>query len=87
MAVIAGQGNVTVRSAFELPPPQRAMIEESIKATLGAGDAIRFETVPGLIGGIELILQGQKVAWSISDHLASLEKELAALLKAQRHEG
>ena len=87
LAVIAAQGVVTVRSAFELPQPQRATIEESIKATLGTGDPIRFETVPGLIGGIELILQGQKVAWSISDHLASLEKELAALLKAQRHEG
>ena len=64
-----------------------ATIEESIKTTLGTGDPVRFEIVPGLIGGIELILQGQKVAWSISDHLASLEKELAALLKAQRHEG
>jgi F-type H+-transporting ATPase subunit b len=87
LAVIATQGNVTIRSAFELPQPQRATIEESIKATLGTGGPIRFEIVPGLIGGIELILEGQKVAWSISDHLASLEKELAALLKAQRHEG
>jgi F-type H+-transporting ATPase subunit b len=87
LAAIAGRGIVTVRSAFELPQPQQATVEESIKATLGTGDPIRFETVPGLIGGIELILQGQKVAWSISDHFASLEKELAVLLKAQRHEG
>lgn len=87
LTAIAGLGNVTVRSAFELPQPQRATIEESIKTSLGTGGPIRFEIVPGLIGGIELILQGRKVAWSISDHLAALEKELAALLKAQRHEG
>ena len=87
LTAIAGRGIAIVRSAFELPQPQQATIEESIKATLGTGGPIRFEIVPGLIGGIELILQGQKVAWSISDHLASLEKELAALLKAQRHEG
>ncbi|OIR18405.1 ATP synthase subunit b [mine drainage metagenome] len=86
LAAITGQGIVTVRSAFELPQPQQTTIEESIKATLGTGDPIRFETMPDLIGGIELILQGQKIAWSISDHLASLEKELAAMLKAQRHE-
>lgn len=87
LAVIAAQGVVTVRSAFELLQPQRTMIEDAIKATLGTAAPIRFEIVPGLIGGIELILQGRKVAWSISDHLASLEKELAALLKAQRNEG
>lgn len=86
LATIAAQDIVTVRSAFELPQPQKTMIEETLKATLGTMNPLRFEIVPSLIGGIELILHGQKVAWSISDHLASLEKELAALLKAQRHE-
>ena len=86
LAAIAAQDTATVRSAFELPQPQKSMIEETIKSTLGTGNPIRFEIVPSLIGGIELILNGQKVAWSISDHLASLEKELAALLKAQHHE-
>ena len=87
LVAIAEQGIVTVRSAFELAQPQRAMIEEAIKAMLSTSNPVRFEIVPGVIGGIELILHGQKVAWSISAHLASLETELAALLKAQRHEG
>jgi len=87
LAAIAAQDTVAVRSAFELPQPQLAAIEEAIRATLGCKSPVRFEIMPGLIGGIELMLHGQKVAWSISDHLASLEKELAALLKSQRHEG
>jgi F-type H+-transporting ATPase subunit b len=87
LAAITAQDVVTVRSAFDLQQPQKSMIEDSIRATLGTKNQVRFEIVPNLIGGIELILHGQKVAWSISDHLASLEKELAALLKAQRHEG
>ncbi len=87
LAAIAAQDIVTVRSAFEMPQPQQASIEETIKATLGSKPPPHFEIVPSLIGGIELILHGQKVAWSISDHLASLEKELTALLKAQHHEG
>ena len=87
LAAIAAQDTVTVRSAFEMLQPQRASIEETIKATLGSKNPALFEIVPSLIGGIELILHGQKVAWSIADHLGSLEKELAELLKAQSHEG
>jgi F-type H+-transporting ATPase subunit b len=87
LAAIAAQDTVTVRSAFELPQPQQTMIEETIKSMLGTKNPARFDIVPGLIGGIELIMHGQKVAWSISDHLDTLEKELAALLKTQSQEG
>ena len=87
LAAIAAEDLISVRSAFELPQPQQASIEASIKAALGTRNQVRFEIVPNLIGGIELILHGQKVAWSISDHLSSLEKELTTLLKAQLHEG
>jgi len=86
-AVAANEEAVNVRSAFELTSAQRTSVEQAIRAAFGTGNPVRFDIVPSLIGGIELILHGQKVAWSISDHLASLEKELAALLKAQRHEG
>ena len=41
----------------------------------------RFETAPDLISGIELSTNGQKVAWSIADYLASLEKGVGELLK------
>jgi len=37
--------------------------------------------VPGLIGGIELIMQGQKVAWCIDDYVASLENGVDELIK------
>jgi F-type H+-transporting ATPase subunit b len=87
LAAVAAQDIVTVRSAFELPQPQRTAIEETLKAVLGISDPARFEIVPNLVSGIELMLHGQKVAWSISDHLAALEKELAELLKAQRDNG
>lgn len=74
---------VLVRSAFDIPLAQRALIEGAIKETLGIETQVRFEVVPDLIGGIELTMQGQKVAWSIADYLASLEKGVNELLKAQ----
>jgi F-type H+-transporting ATPase subunit b len=34
-----------------------------------------------LVSGIELTANGQKVAWSIADYLASLERDVGELLK------
>jgi len=73
---------VLVRSAFELKPAQRAAIEGAVQATLSTKVPVSFEIVPDLISGIELIMQGQKVAWSIADYLASLEKDANELLRA-----
>ena len=70
-----------VRSAFDLPGEQRATIQNALNETFSAEIHIRFETAPDLISGIELTANGQKVAWSISDYLVSLEKGVADLLK------
>lgn len=74
---------VLVRSAFDLSPAQRALIEGAVKEILAAETQVRFDVVPDLVSGIELTMQGQKVAWSIADYLASLEKGVNELLKAQ----
>lgn len=70
-----------VRSAFDLPAEQRAAIQNALNETFSAEIHIRFETAPDLISGIELSTNGQKVAWSISDYLVSLEKGVAELLQ------
>lgn len=69
-----------VRSAFELPEPQRAAIRNALNETFSAEVRVRFETAALLIGGIELVASGQKVAWSIDDYLTSLEHSVAELL-------
>ncbi len=70
-----------VRSAFELPAAQCAAIQNALNETFSAEIHVRFETAPDLISGIELSTNGQKVAWSIADYLASLEKGVDELLK------
>jgi F-type H+-transporting ATPase subunit b len=70
-----------VRSAFDLPEAQRAAIQQTLNQTFSAEINLRFETAPELISGIELTSNGQKVAWSIADYLASLEKGVDELLK------
>jgi len=71
---------VLVRSAFELPTEQRAAIQQALNETFSAEIQVRFETAPDVISGIELTTNGQKVAWSIADYLASLEKSVGELL-------
>ena len=70
-----------VRSAFKLPEEQCAAIQKALNETFSAEVHVRFETSPDLVCGIELSSHGQKVAWSIADYLASLEKGVGELLK------
>jgi F-type H+-transporting ATPase subunit b len=70
-----------VRSAFDLPPQQRTLIQTAINETFAADIHIRFETAPDLVSGIELATDGQKLGWSIADYLASLQKGVEALMQ------
>ena len=70
-----------VRSVFDLPAEQRAAIQNALNETFSAEVHVRFETAPDLVSGIELTTNGQKVAWSIADYLASLQTGVAELLK------
>ena len=70
-----------VRSAFDLGTEQKAAIQNALNETFSAEIRIRFETSLDLISGIELTTNGQKVAWSIADYLASLGKGVDELLK------
>ena len=72
-----------VRSTFDLPPEQRAAIQNALNEAFSAEVHVRFETAPDLIGGIELATNGQKVAWSIADYLVSLENGVGELLNEQ----
>lgn len=69
-----------VRSAFDLPPEQQAAIRNALNETFSADIHVTFETAPDLVSGIELTANGQKVAWSIADYLASLEKGVDELV-------
>jgi len=70
-----------IRSTFDLPEAQRAAIQNALNETFSAEIHIRFETSPDLVSGIELSANGQKVSWTITDYLASLEKGVGELLK------
>ncbi len=77
----ASSKTALIRSAFELAPPQRKVIENAIKPILSEETLINFETKPDLISGIELSANGQKIAWNITDYLTSLTNSVNALVE------
>ena len=80
-ALKASNNPVQVRSAFDIPSGQKNNVQQSLNEIFSDEIPVRFETAPGLISGIELSANGQKVAWSISEYLVSMEKSVAELLK------
>jgi F-type H+-transporting ATPase subunit b len=82
-ALKAASEPALVRSAFELPAEPRAAIQNALNEAFSAQIHVRFETAPDLISGIELTANGQRVAWSIADYLASLQKGVEQLLNQQ----
>ena len=82
-ALGSGSDPAIIRSAFDMPEDQRAVIRNALNETFSSEVRVKFETAPTLISGIELSANGQKVAWSISDYLASLEKGVAEVLSGK----
>jgi F-type H+-transporting ATPase subunit b len=72
-----------VRSAFELDEPGRDLVRKALNETFSADVPVRFETSPDLVAGVEISTSGQKMAWSISEYLEVLEKDVKDLLEAK----
>jgi F-type H+-transporting ATPase subunit b len=72
-----------VRSSAELPPAARASLKDGLNRSLSADVPVSFRTDAAVICGIELDLGGQRVAWSVAEYLAGLEREAVALIRAQ----
>jgi F-type H+-transporting ATPase subunit b len=82
-ALKTASGPALVRSTFDLPEAQRTAIKSALRESVSTDIEVRFEVAPELISGVELSANGQKVAWSISDYLKSLEESVGDLVQAR----
>ena len=82
-AFTADSGTAVVRSAFDLPAAQRASLEDSVRDLIGGGPSLRFETLPDLVGGIDLTANGRKLSWNIAAYLQSLEAGIGEFLEVK----
>lgn len=76
----SGSDPVLLQSAYDLPEKQQAEIKSAVNEVLGAKTEFQFKTAPEIISGIELTSKGYKLAWSISEYLNSLQKNILETL-------
>ena len=76
----AGSNSILVQSAFDLPKKQQTDIQSAVNELLGTKTQFQFKTAPEIISGIELTSNGYKLAWSISEYLNSLQKDISETL-------
>lgn len=79
-AVKAAGDEVFIRSAFELSSAQRRKVTKVLREHFNDGVSVQYETRPELIMGIELKVQGRKIAWSLQRYLDDLEANTLKLL-------
>lgn len=75
------EDRATVSSTFTLSVSQEATIKKVIQELFEATPDLHFESTPDTVSGIELVANGRKIGWSISEYLDSLEKGVSELLK------
>jgi F-type H+-transporting ATPase subunit b len=80
---LASTESTVVRSAFDLSAPKKAAVEAALKPLVGESTKVDFETMPELISGMELVSNGQKIAWSISDYLGDVAAGLDELVQSK----
>jgi len=71
-----------VQTAFDLPGEQSELIRAALKEILDDAVDIQFVTETGLISGIEINANGQKIAWSIAEYLATLTKHVNQVMQS-----
>ncbi len=69
-----------VRSAFVLSPTQRESIQTAFTEVFQTAVPLQFDSAPDTVCGVEFSVGGQKVAWSVSHYMSSLEDEVSKLL-------
>jgi len=85
---ISGQGNkVVVQSAFGIPAQTQGRIEQALKGQINNGFTIRYDTEPEIVSGIELRVNGHKIAWSLNEYLETLVENLSETLQKEAHAG
>jgi F-type H+-transporting ATPase subunit b len=83
---ISGGGNkVTIQSAFNVTTVRQTQIEEALKKQITNGFTIRYLREPDIVSGIELRVNGHKIAWSLNEYLEGLVESMTETLQKEAH--
>lgn len=78
---LKGGKPILVQSAFSLSSNQQGSIQKTISGLLKTENTYEFKTQPELINGIEILTNGYKLSWSVTDYLKPFEEDVEADIK------
>jgi len=84
-AIRGGGNRIVIQSAFGISEPRQAQIEEVLKKQITNGFTIRYQKEPDIVSGIELRVNGHKIAWSLNEYLETLVESLTETLQKEAH--
>ena len=79
-ALETNDGIAVVRSAFVLPSAQQQIVEailDEVLSTTTKTTTVQWHTDDTIVGGIELVIGGQTVSWTLAAHLDALHTAMA----------
>lgn len=84
-AIRGGGNQVTVQSAFGISEQKKAQIEDALKKQITNGFILRYMKEPEIVSGIELRVNGHKIAWSLNEYLETLVEDMTETLQKEAH--
>jgi len=72
-AIKESQGKAVLRSAFALSQETVQGIAAYLETLMAGPVDVTLETAPDIICGLELLVHGRKIAWSVEEYLDDLE--------------
>jgi F-type H+-transporting ATPase subunit b len=78
-ALAQTEGAILLTTSFTMAPALHQQLQARFQTIFNVTQAIETEISPHLICGIELILAGQEIVWSLDSYLQGLEQNLVKL--------
>src|SRR4030066_454895 len=82
-AITGGGNKVVVQSAFDIATDTQTKIEQALKQQITNGFTIHYLTQPDVVSGIELRVNGHKIAWSLNEYLETLVESLTETMQKE----
>jgi len=84
-AIRGEDNNVIIQSAFSISASRQAQIEEVLKKQITNGFTLQYLQQPEIVSGIELRVNGHKIAWSLNEYLETLVESMTETLQKEAH--
>lgn len=84
-AITGGGNRVAIQSAFQIPDSRKTQIEDALKKQIAGGFMVRYLQEADIVSGIEMRVNGHKIAWSLNEYLETLVENLTETLQKEAH--